>query len=597
MLRHGSDFGDLGSVSLFAELKRRNVIRVAVLYIVSAWLILQVAETLFGLLAVPEWAGKLAFALLLLGFPLVLLFSWVFELTPEGLKRQHEVDRSQSITVETGRKLNVAIGALAVIAIGAVVFDRLVPRDGPSVRASAGVPADQSIAVLPFVDMSAERDQEYFADGISEELLNLLTKIPSMKVIGRTSSFQFKGKSEDLRVIGQKLNVAHILEGSVRKSGDTIRLTAQLIRADDGTHLWSETYDRKLDDVFAVQDEIAGEVVKALQVKLLGDAPSTASRTDDPEAHSLYLQGRFFASRRGPGDAKRALEYFERAVERDPQFGAAWVGLSKSAFAVGNSEETDEAAIAASAERARAAALKAIEVEPKLADGYASLAYLEMTFDWDWEAAARHLAQAETLDAKSGDVMLTKSTYALNAGDIDTALAVYYELTVREPLSSSIFHNYALALRSQNRLEQAERAARRSLELTPDSLGGFANLAGIQMLQGNAEAALQTLEREPDEFWKAATLPIVLIALKRDEEATAATQALIDAFADVGAYQIASVYAYRGDTERAFEWLERALALRDPGLTEMLTDPFTMSIRSDPRYADVLRRVGIRPRS
>jgi TolB-like protein/thioredoxin-like negative regulator of GroEL len=584
-------------VSFFAELKRRNVIRVAVLYIISAWLILQVAETLFGLLALPEWAGKLTFALLLLAFPPVLLFSWVFELTPEGLKRQHEVDRAQSITGETGRKLNVAIGALAVIAIGAVVFDRLMPRDAPSERASAGVPADQSIAVLPFVDMSAERDQEYFADGISEELLNLLTKIPSMKVIGRTSSFQFKGKNEDLRVIGQKLNVAHILEGSVRKSGDKIRLTAQLIRAEDGTHLWSETYDRQLDDVFAVQDEIAGEVVKALQVKLLGGAPPTASRTDDPEAHSWYLQGQFFLARRGSGDAKRALEYFERAVERDPKFGAAWAGVSKAAIAVGNTEETDEAVTAAYAKRAQAAALKAIEVEPNLAAGYAALAYHAMTFDWDWDAAARHLARAEALDAKSSDTMRTKATHALNTGDMDTALALYHEMTQREPLASSVFHNYALALRNANRLEEAERAARRALELHPDSLSGVSNLAGIQMLQGNAEAALQTLEKEPDEFWKAATLPLVLIALKRDEEATAATQALIDAHGDVGAYQIASVYAFRGDTERAFEWLERALALRDPGLTEMLGDPFMRSIESDPRYADVVRRVGIRPRS
>jgi adenylate cyclase len=236
-------------LSVLGELKRRNVVRVAALYLLAAWLTLQVTELLFDLLELPHWSARLIFGLLVVGFPLVLLFSWVYELTPEGLKKQHEVDRDQSITHETGRKINYMIGALAVLAIIVVAVDRFIPRTAPAPIAEdaaavssplAGTPvkaADKSIAVLPFADMSAGKDQEYFADGLSEELLNLLAKIPDLRVAARTSAFKFKGEKIDVKDVAQKLNVAHILEGSVRKSGNKIRITAQLIKAADGYHL------------------------------------------------------------------------------------------------------------------------------------------------------------------------------------------------------------------------------------------------------------------------------------------------------------------------------------------------------------------------
>ena len=317
-------------MSVVAELKRRNVVRVAVLYGLAAWLILQVADVLVPALGLPDWVMRFVALLLILGFPLVLIFSWVYELTPEGLKKQHEVDLNQSITHETGRKINYVIGALAVLAIVVVAVERFIPRTAPipaaTDAASGASPvqaplqaAAKSIAVLPFADMSAGKDQEYFADGLSEELLNLLAKLPELRVIGRTSSFQFKGRNEDLRVIGEKLNVAHILEGSVRKSGEKVRITAQLIRAADGSHLWSETYDRTLDDIFVVQDDIAGEVVKALKLTLLGTALTTRSKPQDSEAYNLALQGRFFVERRGQKDLERAVEYFRQARERDPE--------------------------------------------------------------------------------------------------------------------------------------------------------------------------------------------------------------------------------------------------------------------------------------
>ena len=271
-------------------------------------MLLQVGELLFGLLGLPVWSNKLLFAALVLGFVPALIFSWVYELTPEGLKREHEVERHASITAATARKLDLIVVGLLIVAIVVVAVERFIPRTAPipaATEAASGASSEdgpvqaaaKSIAVLPFADMSAGKDQEYFADGLSEELLNLLAKIPDLRVAARTSAFKFKGEKIDVQEVAQKLNVAHILEGSVRKSGNKVRITAQLIKAADGYHLWSETYDRTLDDIFVVQDDIAGEVVKALKLTLLGTPSVTRSRPVDPEAYNLALQGRLKGDR------------------------------------------------------------------------------------------------------------------------------------------------------------------------------------------------------------------------------------------------------------------------------------------------------------
>ena len=280
--------------SFFEELKRRNVVKVAVLYMIASWLLLQVTDVLSSLLPVPEWAGSFVVMLLILGFFPAVIFSWVYEMTPEGLKKEKDIDRSQSITPETGHKINVLIVLLLLLAIGGLVVDRLVPEaeqvaDPPPVAETTeeavqvdpaqlaamkfAPPPDRSIAVLPFVNMSDDPGNEFFSDGISEELLNLLAKVPELQVTSRSSAFAFKGERIDIPEVAQKLNVAHILEGSVRKAGNQVRITAQLIQARSDTHIWSETYDRTLDNIFAIQDEIASEVVAQLKVTLLGEAP------------------------------------------------------------------------------------------------------------------------------------------------------------------------------------------------------------------------------------------------------------------------------------------------------------------------------------
>jgi TolB-like protein len=338
-------------MSFFEELGRRNVVRVGILYIVASWLVLQVVDVLSSLLPVPGWTGSLVFLLLVAGLLPVLIFSWVYELTPEGIKREREVDRSRSITHETGRKIDILTVVLLVLAIGVVVLDRLIPeRIGPKptevVDESADVPAlessalaaqkfapvpDQSIAVLPFVNMSGDEENEYFADGLSEEILNFLAGIPDLQVTARTSSFQFKGENQDVREVGEALNVAHVLEGSVRRSGDRARISVQLVRTSNGYQLWSESYDRKLEDVFEVQTDIAERVSRALGL-VIDETQRQKMREEgvaDVEAFIAYQKGRarMFAAHEEDVDMTIMAEagtWLTEAIRREPRFASAY---------------------------------------------------------------------------------------------------------------------------------------------------------------------------------------------------------------------------------------------------------------------------------
>ncbi|NNE04399.1 MAG: adenylyl cyclase, partial [Xanthomonadales bacterium] len=318
-------------MSFIKELKRRNVFKVGIAYAVVAWLILQVADVMIDNIGAPDWLFRAIVLVLALGFPLVLVFAWAFELTPEGIKREKDVDRSQSIAPQTGQKLNYAIMAVMALALGYFIWDKFsASAPEPVASASDEQVIDKSIAVLPFVNMSADENNEYFSDGLSEELLNLLAKVDGLKVAARTSSFKFKNSDDDIADIGQKLNVATILEGSVRKHGNQARITAQLIKVDDGFHLWSETYDRNLDNIFQVQDEIARAIVDALKLPLLGqdEQAVAASSASSFEAYDLYLLGRHHYRQVNEQGFKKAVEYFTRATDVDPDYAPAWSGLA-----------------------------------------------------------------------------------------------------------------------------------------------------------------------------------------------------------------------------------------------------------------------------
>jgi len=374
-------------MAFLAELKRRNVFRVGIAYAVLAWVVIQVTDTVAPVLKMPDWTLTLVVWIGIIGFPFALLFAWAFELTPEGLKRDHEVDRSSSITNVTGRKLDfVIIGLLATAVVFFVVHDYVLQGkagdEAAAVDAASGGAKGRksydSIAVLPFVNMSNDPDQAYLSDGLAEELLNLLARINGLKVAARTSSFAFRGKEQDIRTIGDTLKVSTVLEGSVRKSGDRIRITAQLIDVANGYHLWSETFDRKLTDIFEIQDEISAAIVEALRVHL--DAGlATATRVTNMAAYDLYLQGRHLRREPGAGNTRKALDLFRQATDADPEFAAAWAAQAAAVILLREDQYRGEIPAAEAFALAQSNIERALALDPLLADAYVSQSML----DWD----------------------------------------------------------------------------------------------------------------------------------------------------------------------------------------------------------------------
>ncbi len=410
-------------MSLFEELKRRNVIRVAILYAVSSWVLLQLTDVLTSLLNVPESAGSIVVMLLLLGFFPALIFAWVYEMTPEGLKREVDVDRTQSQTPETGKKINVVIVVLLVIAIGGLVADRLVPEttvevDDVLVETTDAPIEDLSIAVLPFADLSPDNDQQYFTDGLSEELLNLLVRVDDLHVASRTSSFAYRGSTLSIPEISEALRVGHILEGSVRKDGDRIRITAQLIEADTDRHLWSENFDRELVDIFAIQDEIANAIVQALTGRLGVGAERAISvdvATENLDAYEMYLTARELFIKRT--ELPESIRLLRAAIELDPSFARAWEALA-AVEAVSNDwtpDDIDHYPLA------REAAEKALSLDPDLSLPLAVLGSISADADHDLIQAVDYLDAAVEKDPKNTTAWLWRGLRQFSLGFFDEA--------------------------------------------------------------------------------------------------------------------------------------------------------------------------------
>jgi TolB-like protein/Flp pilus assembly protein TadD len=482
---------------LFTELRRRNVFRVAVLYGVVAWVIMQIADVVMPRVGIPEWGVTLVIILLVLGFPIVAIAAWAFELTPEGLRRTHEVDPEASITPATGQKINHLIIGVLAIALVFVVIDSYVLRDGPqpdetdrvadvaeddasgtappAVVDAPSQPALTSIAVLPFVNMSSDPEQEYFSDGLSEELLNLLAKIEDFKVAGRTSSFAFKGKNDDLRVIAAKLGVATVLEGSVRKDGDQIRVTAQLVKADDGYHLWSETYDRKLESIFAIQDEIAGEVVTALKVTLLDESEADAAGTavalarerptENMEAYTSYLRGQHLIKSRIGDDMFKALREFRHAVELDPDFAEAHVGVANGYSLLANYGYRNIEEVGALAE---ASVERALALNPELGSAWAAKNLLAEMRGAPLEEKLPLIEKAVALNPNDAQSLAWLATDYSQALRLDDELATFEKAYSLDPLSPLILYNLSIVYKERGLDDQAERLADELEALMPD---------------------------------------------------------------------------------------------------------------------------------
>ncbi len=592
-------------MSFLAELKRRNVIRAALLYGVASWVLLQVGDLLFGVLGVPPWGLRLLLGLLLLGFPLVVIFAWVYELTPEGLKRESDLAPDASVTAHTARKLDLIVIVLLVAAVGLVAVDRFLNHRGhanpAATRAvtaplSAGAQAAAaavSIAVLPFVNMSADTANEYFSDGLTEELLNVLANVQGLRVIARTSSFSYKGKDAKIADVARDLNVDNVLEGSVRKAGNRVRITTQLIRAADSSHLWSETYDRNVDDIFAVQDEISKQVVDALKVRLLG-APTLATETGGthvPDAYEAYLQGRF---QRYKGETEAtllaALAAFDAAIRADPDYARAYAGKADVlAVLASNAYLPYDVGF----EQARQAALRAIELAPDLAEGYLSLAYVQGVVDQDLAAMAASSQRAVQLNPGSFEVQHTHSNVESSLGHHDAAIAAANKAVELDPLAAGAYTNLSAALLNARQYEKAEQAARRAVALAPNRTTVHVQLGSTLLLQNRPEEALVEFDLEPVDWSRMTGRALAFAITGKHDLARAELDAMRQKIGGAAAYQYAEINAQLGDPDEAFRWLERAREIRDPGLAaNVFVDPYLDPLRSDPRYDVLVRELG-----
>ncbi len=466
---------------LFSELRRRNVIKVATVYLIAAWLLIQIAETVFPALQLPEWTVTFVVVVLAILFPIAVIFAWAFELTPQGLKKTAEVAPEQSITSRTGQKINyliigVLVAAVAFLALTHGGLRQGTSEPGPGEAASHGA---ESIAVLPFVNMSGDADNEFFSDGLSEELLNVLAQVDGLKVAARTSSFHFKGSNEDVRSIATKLGVAHLLEGSVRKSGNRIRVTAQLIKADDGFHLWSDTYDYEIDDVFRIQDEISLAVVDALKVNLLGEERQRLTRkaTTNVEAHNLYLRGRQFLHLRTLESIEQAEKLFEQAIRMDPNYSLAYSGLSDAITLLSTNHGLMPAETAY--ERTSPLLDRAMELDPESAEIWASRGLAEMNVRHLQEAEAALQRAMELNPSYAPAYLWYASAVSETPGRTEETIEILRQTLEIDPLSRVAQNNIAASLSELGRYEEAEAQWRRLVTLDPDYPTGYLGLYSL----------------------------------------------------------------------------------------------------------------------
>ena len=554
--------------------------RMAVVYAIAAWLIMQVADVLKDPASLPDWVGPAILGLLAVGFPIALILSWFYELTPAGINLEKDVDREESIAHITGRRLDFIVISLLAAAVILFAYDKW----------WMGGPPQQSIAVLPFVNMSDDASNEYFSDGISEELLNLLTKIPELRVISRSSAFSYKGKDIAIPTVAAQLNVAHVLEGSVRKAGNQVRITAQLIEARSDTHLWSETYERTLDDIFATQDEIAAKVVEQLKLTLLGHAPTV--QATDPKAYSLVLQARYLDRQRTPDALEKSIALSEQALAIDPDYAAAWVGLASAYTSQADKglRPLDEAYTLA-----REAVNQALALDPAYAPAHHRLGWIAMTYDRDLVVAARLYKRALAMGPANADSINAAAVLAAVLGRLDQAIALAEHVVVRDPVAPIATTNLGFYYLYAGRLDEATASFRTTLILSPDYIGAQYLIGLVLLLKGEPEFALAAIQREAFGVWRLIGLVMAHHALGQMTASDAALAELIDKYEHGAAYNIAYVLAFRGEAGRAFEWLNKAVAYNDPGLTEIAIQPLFTNIHSDPRWLPFLESIGKSP--
>jgi serine/threonine-protein kinase len=583
-----------GMNRFFAELKRRHVYRVAIAYGVVAWLLTQVATQVFPFFEVSNFVVRVVVAASVLGFPVALIIAWAFELTPEGLKRADDVAPDDYIPRWSTRKFAALVVSVAILAAGVPLVHVLRKKPAFLSRVSAASAlAQKSIAVLPLLNESGDPNDEYFSDGLSEELIAALAQVRGLKVIGRSSSFRFKGKKQDSKVIGEKLGVSTLLEGTVRKQGDKVRIVAELVNAADGTELWTRTFDRELKDIFAVQAEIAEAVATSLELTVLGtqDKPAKNAATKSVEAHNAYLQGHFYFARGNLEDYRKSVGFFQQASRLDPDYALAYAECSEAWAWIGdlsNEKHKEEAWTAAGSD-----AQKAVVIDPGLAEAHAALGWVRFFIEWKFAEGLAELSRAQQLspwNPTANDLMARVVVYL---GQFQEAEKLARQAVELDPLAYQARTSLARILFTEGKLDEAEDSARKAAELQPAAAGNHRWQVFVAVQRGDGEAALREAQLEPNEGYRRFELALAHYARGDRPAADQALAQLIAKDRDFLAYQIAEVYAWRGETDKAFEWLQVSFDNHDTGTLSLLINPFMRGLQHDARYMSLLAKIGL----
>src|SRR5213592_49999 len=580
----------------FGEAKRRNVYKVAVAYAVVGWLLIQVATQVFPFLEISNWAIRLVIFVTALGFPVALIIAWAFELTPEGLKRTEDADAARQHSrggVWIAVVLIAATLSLGLFFLGRYTAGTSTPRSSEPATASN---PQKSIAVLPLVNTSGDPSNEYFSDGLSEELIAVLAKIPELKVIGRSSSFFFKGKSGDSATIGQKLGVANLIEGSVRKQGDRVRIVAELISAADGRSLWSETYDRELKDVFAVQAEIAKSVAEQMKVKLLGETvrPDAAGSSENPGAHNAVLQSDFYFQQQTAESVRQAITFLQEAVRLDPNYALAYAKLAQAwrQYAASfSTEATDDTAKAYG--QARRAADMAVSLAPGLVETRMAVGLLAMNPDLDFRAAEkefRRVLQSAPSDAAAKNAL---SMALLAQGRLTEAERSCREAISLDPLLTTSRYNIGRVAVGMGRYKEAEELFRKGIEIQPHASRFHSYLVILDILQNRPAQAIANAQLESEGFWRDYAVNLAQQAQSDRSTADAKLKDFIARYSNIGPFQIAVLYAIRKEPDEMFKWLDTAYATRDSGLTQLAVTPFFLPYLHDPRFTALCQKLNV----
>jgi serine/threonine-protein kinase len=579
----------------FGELKRRNVYKVGVAYAVVGWLLIQVATQVFPFLEIPNWAIRLVILMTALGFPVALVIAWAFELTPEGIKRTETADAARQHS--RGRLWITVVAIAAALSLGLFFLGRYTAGRGtPRNGEPAAAVLEKSVAVLPLVNTSGDPGNEYFSDGLSEELIAVLAKIPELKVIGRSSSFFFKGKSGDSAAIGQKLGVANLIEGSVRKQGDRVRIVAELISAADGRSLWSETYDRELKDVFAVQTEIAKSVAEQMKVKLLGEQPHSdaALSNQNLAAHNAVLQADFYFQQLTPESVRRAIQFLEQAVGLDPNYAVAYAKLSQAwrQYATSFSTEAADDTGKAYAE-ARRAAEKAVTLAPDLVETRMALGLQAMNPDLDFRTAEKEFRRVLEMAPSDAAAKSALCLSLMAEGRLREAEEACREALSLDPLLTASWYNIGRVVAGMGRYKDADELFRNGLEIQPHAARFHSYLVILDILQNRPAQAMGNAQLESKGFWRDYAVNLAQQAQSDRSTADTALKDFIAKYSYIGPFQIAVIYALRKEPDQMFKWLDTAYATRDSGLTQLAVTPFFVPYREDSRFKALCEKLDI----